>query len=138
MQAARYDQAFVAVDQAWHDDFLARNSLYIPARSPDRDMLARQMMRAEIEALQRGIERDAGDYTGIPRDPIVKATAGRSTTRAAPGEGIMDIFERYAAENPRATKKDTLDQARRDIGTFCEIIGTSARLCCTTRWGFPA
>lgn len=30
------------------------------------------MMRAEIEALHRTLERDRGNYTGQPTDPLVK------------------------------------------------------------------
>jgi hypothetical protein len=38
-------------------------------------VLAKQLMRAEIEALERTLERDDGNYRGQPSDPIVKPPA---------------------------------------------------------------
>ncbi|RWO06396.1 MAG: integrase, partial [Mesorhizobium sp.] len=44
------------------DDYIERNKLIIDPLSPDRGDLARKMMRAEIEGLERTLERDQGDY----------------------------------------------------------------------------
>ncbi|TYB85518.1 DUF6538 domain-containing protein [Oceaniovalibus sp. ACAM 378] len=107
------------------DQFLTENRLYIEARSPDRDVLARQMMRAEIEALQRTIERDEGDYTGIPLDPLVRPASGVHRAVAEPGQSVMEVFEQYVSENPSQVKIDTLNQARRDIGLFVQHVGSS-------------
>ncbi len=106
-------------------DFADRHGLIVDPQSPQHLDLARRMMRAEIEALQRSVERDAGDYGGTPRDPIVKPAKGRSRQRARPGETIMELFEVYARENPRQISQDTLNQARRDIGTFLDLVGAS-------------
>ncbi len=35
----------------------------------------------------------------------------------------MELFEQYAAENPRRIRVETLAQARRDIGTFVQLVG---------------
>lgn len=107
------------------EDYLDRNKLLIDPLSPDRGDLARRMMRAEIEALERTLERDQGDYSGNPRDPIVKPATGTAREQAAPGETIMDVFEQYAAENPNGITADTLNQARRDIGTFVDHVGST-------------
>ncbi len=82
-------------------------------------------MRAEIEGLKRSLERDDGDYSGVPSDPIVKPAKGKARASAAPGETIMELFEVYARENPKQIAADTLNQARRDIGTFIEHVGTT-------------
>lgn len=60
--------------------FYARTGLTAPEGSAERAVLAKQIMRAEIEALQRTIERDQGDYGGHPADPIVKAPANAIDT----------------------------------------------------------
>lgn len=107
------------------DDYLRRNRLLVERGSPDWINLARSMMRAEIEALQRGRERDRGDYTGQPADPIVRPAIGPRRQTAKPGESIMEVFEIFARENPRGVAKDRVDQCRRDIGTFVEGVGAS-------------
>ncbi|MBB3997865.1 site-specific integrase [Aureimonas pseudogalii] len=103
--------------------YLEANHLIIDHASPDFKDLARRMMRAEIEQLERTIERDRGDYSGVPKDPIVKPAAGTARGTANSGEAIMDLFEKYAQQNPNRVKPDTLNQARRDIGTFLDVHG---------------
>lgn len=107
------------------DDFIDRNKLLIDPASPERADLSRKLMRAEIEALQRTLERDGGDYTGAPKDPIVKPLTGTAREQAAAGESIMELFETYARENPKKITADTINQARRDIGTFLEHVGST-------------
>ncbi|MCG6113425.1 MAG: site-specific integrase [Paracoccus sp.] len=107
------------------DDYLTRNRLLVDRGSLDWISLARHMMRAEIEALDRSLERDKGDYTGQPRDPLVKPATGPRRETAKAGESIMEIFEIFAGENPRGVEKDRIDQCRRDIGTFVELVGAS-------------
>ncbi|TJV71043.1 MAG: integrase [Mesorhizobium sp.] len=98
---------------------------YLNPQAPQRTELARRLMRAEIEALERTVERDHGDYSGTPRDPIVKPATGALRELAAPGEGIMELFEQYAAENPKGIAVDTIAQARRDVGTFVDYVGST-------------
>ncbi|MDN2582147.1 DUF6538 domain-containing protein [Aquibium sp. ELW1220] len=107
------------------DAYLDQHKLMIDPLSPDRGDLTHRMMRAEIEALERTLERDRGDYGGTPRDPIVKPATGTSRERAKPGETIMELFETYAAENPRGIATDTIAQARRDVGTFVDHVGST-------------
>lgn len=107
------------------DAYLRENKLHVGRDRPEWKSLAREMMRAEIEALQRSLERDEGDYAGQPRDPLVRPPVGPRRETAKPGQGIMDIFETFARENTRGVAKDRLDQCRRDIGTFVELVGAS-------------
>lgn len=59
----------------------------IPKGSSVYRDLCQRLQRAEIEKLQRTIERDQGNFTGTPNDPIVAPpdpTMGKR--QAAPGE----------------------------------------------------
>ncbi len=106
-------------------DFISRHRLLVDAGSDEYRELCVLMMRAEIEGLQRTIERDKGDFTGTPKDPIVKPASGKVREAAAPGETIMELFDIYARENPNQVKPDTLAQARRDVGLFVEYVGST-------------
>lgn len=107
------------------DDYVDQNRLIVDRDHPDWKDTARLMMRGEVEGLKRSFERDAGDYTGRPSDPIVKPVTGSAREAAALGETIMELFENYARENPNQIKPDTLAQARRDVGLFVEYVGST-------------
>ncbi len=107
------------------DAYLQRNGLHINRGTPDWIGLAQHMIRAEIEALQRTLERDRGDYSGQPGDPLVKPASGSGREVAKPGQSIMEIFGIFSRENPNGVSKDRLNQSRRDICTFVEVVGTS-------------
>lgn len=107
------------------DEYVEQNRLLVDRDHPDWKETARLMMRAEIESLKRSLERDAGDYSGRPSDPVVKPVVGSAREAAAPGESIMELFEVYARENPRQITADTLTQARRDVGTFVQLLGST-------------
>jgi integrase len=106
-------------------DFITRNRLLVDIGSNEHSELCTLMVRAEIEGLQRTLERDKGDFTGLPKDPIVKPVTGRVRETAAPSEKIMEIFTIYERENPKSITTDTLAQARRDIGTFVDYVGST-------------
>ena len=105
--------------------FIAQHRLLVDIGSDEYRELCGLMMRAEVEALQRTLERDSGNYSGTPTDPIVRPTTGTRRETAAPGETIMEIFENYARENPKQITTDTMAQARRDIGTFVDSVGST-------------
>lgn len=102
--------------------YIERERLLVERGSARYRELCFRLMRAQIEAVQRAIERDAGNYAGAPADPIVTRPAA-SAEVAKPGERLRELFERYATENPNAISKETLAQARRDVGTFMALVG---------------
>ena len=105
------------------DNFLIRHRILVDVGSDEYRELCSLLMRAEIEAIQRTIERDRGDFAGVPNDPIVRPAKAKVREVAAPGETIMELFEVYARENPKSITADTINQARRDIGTFIQHVG---------------
>jgi integrase len=106
-------------------DFVRTNRLLVEPNSDNWLDLCRRFIRAEVEGLERTLERDRGDYSGAPKDPIVTPATGTTREQAASGETIMELFEQYAAENPKGIKADTLNQARRDVGTFVDHVGST-------------
>ncbi|MCQ1779165.1 integrase [Neorhizobium galegae] len=105
------------------DSFIAKYRLLVEKPSDQYRDLCIFMIRAEIEGLERTLERDKGDYSGVPSDPIIKPVHGAVQETAAPGETIGELFEKYARENPNSITADTISQARRDIGTFLQYVG---------------
>ena len=119
---AQNEMALIAHDVDAHLD---ANRLFAERSSPAWISMARAIARAELEALQRGIERDRGDYSGEPRDPLVRPATGQRRETAKPGESIMEVFEIFASENPRGVAQDRVNQIRRDIGNFVDLVGAS-------------
>ncbi|KQN72412.1 site-specific integrase [Devosia sp. Leaf64] len=104
------------------DAYITKNQLKVEKGSGQYRELCFRLMRAQIEAAQRAGERDAGNYSGLPVDPIVTRPAATAEV-AKPGERLMDLFERYAKENPKRITKANMDDTRKDIGTFVELMG---------------
>ncbi|SFU53257.1 Site-specific recombinase XerD [Methylobacterium sp. 174MFSha1.1] len=85
--------------------------------------LCQKLQRAELEALRRQNEQDQGDFTGAPRDPAVKGPQPTLHAVAAPGEGVMELFEVFANENPKNVKPDTIRMNREIVGWFAQHVG---------------
>lgn len=108
------------------DQHLGQNKLLAERGTPEWISLARHMMRAEAEALQRTLERDVGDYSGQPSDPLVKPVTGARRAPkevAPPGESIAEAVAVFKDENPRNVSKSRIEEACRDIGIFIETVG---------------
>ena len=113
----------VLVADAAREIIRARNYAFEPGSGTWRD-LCHRLMRAEIEALRRAEEHDRGDYTGSPRDPIIKPPLRLvQPPIAAPGEGVLELYNVFAIENPRGVKQDTLRMNREIIGWFAQHVG---------------
>ena len=91
------------------------------------------LMRAEIEALERTIERDAGDYGGQPRDPLLTGPEVEPTQsvgyqgRAVSGmtlSGALQAFhkERTAGGSTLAAK--TMEEHKNAVRMFNEFMRT--------------
>ena len=104
------------------NSFIDRHQLAVAEGSFQYRELCFRLMRAQIEALQRAGERDLGNYAGLPADPVVTRPAATAEV-AKPNERLMDLFERYAKENPKRISKANLDDTRKDISTFVELMG---------------
>ncbi|MDH7795812.1 MULTISPECIES: site-specific integrase [unclassified Beijerinckia] len=99
---------------------------------PRYRQFAQHMQRAEIEALKRSIERDAGDFTGAPVDPIIVPPAGRAL-KAKPGETIMELYDRFHRESKANASDDTWKQNRRIMEHFVSFVGNDAHISIMSR-----
>lgn len=105
------------------DAYIAKEGLTVARGTLQYRELCLRLMRAQIEANARLDERDEGNYAGQPADPAVMPLVGDLRAVAKPGETIRELLEQYARENPNRIAAATLNQARRDIGTFIDLRG---------------
>lgn len=106
------------------DDFLLRNSLTAPEGSAERAVLAKQIIRAEIEALERTRERDRGDYGGKPADPAVKPPAPPIDTLVP--VNLAKLLEAYVTARTQAgSMKDGGKRSRPVIDNLRKFLGHS-------------
>lgn len=88
----------------------------------ERANLGRQLIRAEIEALKRTLERDEGNYSGEPVDQLIKRVSERQIAKDEPSELITEVFELFARENVGGVSQERISQMRRDIGLLVQIV----------------
>jgi len=102
---------------------------HVQTDSSEFAALCDAFLRAYREAMERTLERDGGDYSGAPRDPILLAEPAPAKTSGAAQEGrvtLGELFERYAAANPMRIHDRTLDSYRDIVRLFREHVGESA------------
>lgn len=90
----------------------------------DTRSLANGLQRAEMEALKRGVERDAGDFSGAPRDPLV-APPIKVLRR---GEAILELYDRFKKEKPGLMSTDTWNQNRKIVALFDNFCGGNVHI----------
>ena len=105
------------------DRFLVKNAFTIDHGSALYHDLCQKLMRADIEQLERHSERDRGDYSGKPKDPVVVQPTHKLEPKGTSGERIMDLFAKYETENPNSIRPETFAQARRDVQHFADFVG---------------
>ena len=105
------------------DAFLSKHGFTVERGGEKYRELCSAMTRAEIEQLQRTAERDKGDFTGKPADPIVTEPANVPALTGGTDTGIMVLFGRYEKENPGNIRPETFLQIRRDVKHFAEFVG---------------
>jgi integrase len=109
------------------DAFLSKRGFKIEHRGLKYRELCAKMMRAEIEQLERTAERDAGDFTGRPADPIVKEPVIALAPPGSEEDGIMALFAQYEKENPNNVRPETFYQIRTAVQHFADFAGPRIR-----------
>jgi len=113
--------------EAEADRFLGGKGLNIERGGTRYREFCFKLMRADIEQLERYAERDRGDFTGQPKDPIIVEPVNRPEPIGSTGESIMQVFAKYQAENPNEIRPETFGQARRDVQHFSDFVGPRVR-----------
>ena len=113
--------------------FIAENNLKVAPGSPHWHDLANALIRAEIEALEHTLNRDRGDYSGQPRDPLLIAPDPAPEVRVSPANQVaadsmllsdaLTAFhsERTAGGSTLAPK--TMEEHRNAVRMFSEFMG---------------
>jgi len=99
--------------------------------SADHKKLVQGLVRAEIEAHLRFSERDAGDFTGEPKDKLVRPPTKKLAVPA--GETIMGVFGQFEREMPGAVSRDTWNQNRKIVELFADFAGSKEHVSVITR-----
>jgi integrase len=123
-----------ALISVYADDVILREGLLIERGTPAYGDLCQRLQRAQIEALERTLERDTGNWGGKPADPIVgppDLTMGNKF--ALPGESIMELYDRFKAERIGSARPDTWDQNRKIVKLFVEFIGETSHVTAITK-----
>lgn len=86
------------------------------------------LLRADIEALRRTIERDEGNFAGKPADPVVQQPQTTRQTAAkakAKGQTIMELWTKFREQNEPGGryKVDTWDVNENAVRTFAMYAG---------------
>ena len=94
LAALQRDLAAGETHQVEHeiDAYLEPRGLSADLGTSERAVLARQLMRGQIEALQRTLERDRGDYSGQPGDPIVRPPAAAEVAKPVSLSGLWSDY----------------------------------------------
>lgn len=104
--------------------------LDLETHSPEYRKLAQGVQRAELEALNRAVERDAGDWSGAPKDKLVQPP---TVFAHPPGEKIVELFDRFKRESAGRVSVDTWDQNRKIVVLFDEFVGGKAHVSALNR-----
>lgn len=87
--------------------------------------VGRAIMRASIDARSKIIMKiDGKEHSAVPSD-FQKRLADAKGRQASPGENILELFDRYAAQRLKEKRKraDTVTQDRKVIERFAEFVG---------------
>lgn len=116
------------------DDVIERERLLVDKHSPKYREICQRLQRAQIEALERAAERDAGNWGGAPSDPIVVPPDPTMGSKfALPGETIMELYDRFKGEKFGSARPDTWDQNRKIVKLFAEYIGETSHVSAISR-----
>lgn len=113
--------------------YAERHGLLVSQDAPEYRPVAQAIARAELEALKRADELDQGEFGYQPRDRLITPTMSTRKPVAPAGDSILDIFDKFALENPKKVDTDRLRQQRRDLTLFLDVVGRRAPMSAITR-----
>ena len=116
------------------DEIIKRERFSVKKGSAEYRELCHRLQRAQLEALQRAAEIDQGKFDGKPTDELIAPPSGGvEVAIAAPGEGIMELYDQYCLENPGGITADTLTSNRKLVKLFAEFVGETSSITSITK-----
>ncbi|AYO77466.1 hypothetical protein EBF16_11630 [Sphingobium yanoikuyae] len=111
--------------EAMADRVIADKGFTIQRGSQEYADFVRSLAHASLDALDTFNRKHGGELNAAPRTSVVQEAKAKAADKAAPGEGIMDLFERWAADALAKNEKreDTINQDRKAIAQFVTFIG---------------
>lgn len=104
----------------------------IPRQGPAYDRLCQVLLRAKVEAMHRGRERDAGDFSGKPGDELLatpaKVRGAAPSTDDPEGEALATLCADYVAERGGSVSPEWRRAIKAALGEFQEFFGAERPL----------
>lgn len=123
------------------EQYVTEHGLPVQRDTPEWRDLADALTRAEIEALERTLERDRGDFSGQPSDPLLTAPDPEpldaakhvGTSQGLPLSEALAGFhaERTAGGSTLAPK--TMEEHRNAVRMFNEFLGSDRAVASITK-----
>ena len=112
------------------DRQIERSGWLLPKGSDLYTEFLNMISEASIEAVRIEIERGKGNLGAEPNNKTVLAGLSGDLGSAKPGETIMELFDRYAAQRLAEGRKrvDTINQDRKIVDLFAEFVGPTSSL----------
>lgn len=106
---------------------IERRAWELPKESDDYASFVQMIAEAAIEVLSVEIGKREGRFNERPTSPVVIAGLDAAAAEAEPGEKLLDLFERYAAQRLAEKRKrpDTINQDRKVVEGFAAFVGAT-------------
>jgi integrase len=106
------------------DTVLTENGWSTPSKET-YDRFVQMIVEAAIDRLRVEIETRNGNFGVEPTSKAVRSGLAQIECEAAPGERMMELFERYAQQRLAEKRKrtDTIEQDRKIIKLFASFVG---------------
>jgi integrase len=117
------------------DKRIERNGWMLRKDDREYDQFVQMISEAAIDLLRVEIERRSGNFASAPTSAVVTSALERRQSRAKAGEGISELFERYASQRRIEGRKrsDTIAQDRKIILQFAEFVGSNRSVASLTQ-----
>jgi len=109
---------------------VAKRGWHLPEDSSAFAGFVEAMARCGLDLFAAARGRLAGTDRGIPQSQYVQNALERREKRAKPGEGVLELFDRYEAQRLSEGRKraDSLTQDRKIIELLSEFVGVQRGL----------
>jgi integrase len=120
----------LAVWEGIADRTIANRALPLVKGTDEYDEFVIEIADAVIEAVSLDNRRNRGELHAEPRSQAIRDHLGGKGLKAAPGEKVMELFEKYAAQRLLEQRKRpaSIDKDRKIITSLAEFVGVDRSL----------